>query len=340
MVNRKYLDLPRYREINPLSRYNIVLVGERVKPAATNGFWASETGAMLSVLDSLGLPHSDVMDRDNDGSSGINVYGNQDVKERLDQTQTPNIHRDAGKMYGFPECCVEKYVGPGSTTRYWRQLARQIARSGTYPIEIDFVEHVPCDIECKETLELGARIKDTLKEYDPAAAEVKRIFERNGNRRAAKERGTLTDKLVGGLFRGFRYLTSHRVPEDRIEVGEEFREPWEFFSCNYIGTGRLLTVLPTGHQSEYQGRVVVTTRGDGLPLIVAFDHKTPPDPETGRRTFSIDSSKNWTGLEVFPSGDKVKITTADGGLKIYESQDKALIGAIAAFKDSIGKYDV
>ncbi len=92
-----------------------------------------------------------------------------------------------------------------------------------------------------------------------------------------------------------------------------------------VGRGRRTKECLNGLRSDYEGRLVLTARGNGTPKVILFDHKYE-----GKRPFPTDSGESWTNFEASPGLDKITITRDDGARITYESSDRDFMQALAA----------
>ncbi len=194
-LNRKYLDMPGYGNLNPAFRYHVLLVAEGLKPMALNG--DTDRQDAVAVLDAIGLPYEEIPMPE---FTGFAVYGNEEIRGRYAELESRPYDWDVaienGKLLGYPECCVEEYFG--SVSPSWgnwlkeklgmpvfkfeaqaNRAARPVGNTGRFDEpdipELYYTQHIPCDIECAPTMELGRRNRDVLETYDPEAARAMRM---------------------------------------------------------------------------------------------------------------------------------------------------------------------
>ena len=77
-------------------------------------------------------------------------------------------HRLAGKLYGYPACCVERFAKETpdyikKNYRYYKFYNRLHEDDWRYP----FVFHMPCSSKCRRTIALNKRNSDIVKRHAP-----------------------------------------------------------------------------------------------------------------------------------------------------------------------------
>lgn len=185
-----------WKALDPLDRACILLVAEGVKPGAT--FGSEHRGGVERVLEELRLPYLppewDRYDytytaaRDD---KTLSDYLGKLLKINLNQRQA---HRAHGIFYGYPECCIDKYVssfleyGKGCQRKSnvpFNNLLKEYERlNGSYPEELDYriPVMVPCKVDCGDALKVLRKYRDVLLEYDSEAAEELKLFNKCGYR--------------------------------------------------------------------------------------------------------------------------------------------------------------
>jgi len=80
-----------------------------------------------------------------------------------------SLTRFEGRMYGYPECCIELHAesGPSSRARAYEELLES-GKDRSIPIEFWAVAHAPCSSTCDETLALGRKYFDAVAELSEA----------------------------------------------------------------------------------------------------------------------------------------------------------------------------
>ncbi|MBI4450487.1 DUF483 domain-containing protein [Candidatus Woesearchaeota archaeon] len=64
--------------------------------------------------------------------------------------------QEFGRLMGYPECCVDAFAGEESARKYQAELNERYHELGIAGIEhLVGIEHVPCSIDCHETIMLG-----------------------------------------------------------------------------------------------------------------------------------------------------------------------------------------
>jgi len=105
----------------------------------------------------------------------------------LDKLLNQDIHM--GQFLGYPECCIEPHYerskahmkgqGFGGAIMFWAKARQAILNeTGKFNSDLLYTLWVPCSLQCKPSLELGTKIKETLESCDQVAADNLRQFER------------------------------------------------------------------------------------------------------------------------------------------------------------------
>ncbi len=149
------------------------------------------------------------------------------LRER-DERKWTKLVRTEGKILGYPECCIEKFVrgklksDPPETRLIARCIDEglldkiySLLRNPTHPDEDLFIfftsNFYPCDLKCKKALRIGVTVRDSL------GGKLKRVYELKvilnsanvlmsayGTYRFVKLRGIRTEfgRLVEEFFEG------------------------------------------------------------------------------------------------------------------------------------------
>lgn len=188
------------KTLHPLSRVEIILVGEKLKPSAT--IHGDENTEL--ILKKLGMKY--VITKTHDGGfvADITYDGNihehnqnirdsdellfkeeQQQKEKTEQEMAEDYrnwqinapHEFIGNMYGYPKCCIEAYSNHMRTGIF---SVESVTRD-QIPEELYCISHTPCSLDCKVSLELGRKCMDTLERIDPEALRALIYFNKNGS---------------------------------------------------------------------------------------------------------------------------------------------------------------
>jgi hypothetical protein len=186
----------KWRELDPLDRACILLVAEGVKPGSTFGSkYRSDVESILEKLKLSYLPpewhrydYIYTIARDDKTLSDY-------IRKLLDKNlNVKQAHRAHGLFYGFPQCCIDKYVG--STLVFGKDYIRKRSvpfnkhlkgnkrLNMDYPDELNYIipGFTPCKADCSKAVELSRKYKEVLLEYDRDAAEELRLFNKRGYR--------------------------------------------------------------------------------------------------------------------------------------------------------------
>ncbi len=173
-----------WKSLSLIARAELIPVIEDVRP-----------GAFLTISKEfkLDLEHcleeSEVLFNIRDYNSGNSRYLVSRNKEMLDDvfaywnsvydSNTDCLkyeyHNLMGNFFGYPQCCIDYFVDacsrggmPGSE---WDGKAAVSYKKGNYNDIFNYVFHIPCRVNCKETRIVGENLKDVLEKYDFEAAE-------------------------------------------------------------------------------------------------------------------------------------------------------------------------
>jgi len=69
----------------------------------------------------------------------------------------------AGKIYGYPDCCIKKYLQHKINKNYYEHYKELHDMDKKFP----FISHTPCTLNCKETQKLNTKYKNAIKKISP-----------------------------------------------------------------------------------------------------------------------------------------------------------------------------
>ncbi|HBM45564.1 MAG: hypothetical protein UT05_C0010G0006 [Parcubacteria group bacterium GW2011_GWF2_38_76] len=123
---------------------------------------------ILSCLKELKLKFKEI-------GNSLYVFWEQSNFDKLE-----NGEIKIGEFLGYPNCCSEAFykrcekflknkspIGPAQI--FWIKQ-KMAAKEGKYNDDLDFWLHIPCELNCKETLAMVSKIRKVLEENDPEAA--------------------------------------------------------------------------------------------------------------------------------------------------------------------------
>lgn len=107
----------------------------------------------------------------------------QRYKKLLGKQQASRAHRLAGKLYGYPKCCTEKYIKETPQVikkkySYYEYYKRFHDNDRKFP----YLFHTPCTANCRASKALNKRYEAAVKKYAPEIYKKyrqKKVFERN-----------------------------------------------------------------------------------------------------------------------------------------------------------------
>ncbi|MDP2908869.1 MAG: DUF483 domain-containing protein [Nanoarchaeota archaeon] len=84
-------------------------------------------------------------------------------------------------MFGYPECCVNYFIenvvyNNIKAGAEWWEKASEALKKGIYNDLFNYTFHVPCKLDCQETLRMAKEIKRVLELNDYEAAKYLREF--------------------------------------------------------------------------------------------------------------------------------------------------------------------
>jgi len=102
-------------------------------------------------------------------------------KKLLGKQQERRAHRLAGRLYGYPKCCVDRYIKETpyfikKHYSYYEFYKRLHEDDWKFP----FVFHVPCSSKCRRTISLNIKYSNSVKKHAPKLWKEykrKRVFE-------------------------------------------------------------------------------------------------------------------------------------------------------------------
>ena len=182
-----------WKSLNEYRRAGLLLVIEGLK-SGTEMIVSKNQSGLLDILEETGLSYvvwSEFPNAPDDVSLLIarpnELNALRDKLSNLSRTDYYNNYEKAfGQFFGFPECCIEEFLGPRTkeeeqakengqfhlASKYGRELTEQIERDGDYPEVFDYLPggFIPCSLYCDETTQMLSEWKEALEKYDPGAA--------------------------------------------------------------------------------------------------------------------------------------------------------------------------
>lgn len=175
-------DIPEWKMLNPNMRADVIPVIENIRPGAKIELWRLKTRdeqeSFLNQKQYLEnwLQSSTLKYRDYQlkhyickSESLLDKFWEGEIKE--------------GEFLGYPLCCVTAFeegcqrflkgLGKGPMLEFG-ESARKAIQEGTYDSDLDYVLHVPCNVNCAESIEMAGKIKEALILRDKDAAEYLR----------------------------------------------------------------------------------------------------------------------------------------------------------------------
>ena len=173
-----------WKSLSLLTRAEIIPVIEDVRPGAfltvSKEFKPSlehcieESEMLYNVRDHRSGNSRYLVSRDKEMLDDIFSYWTS-VYDSSSECLDYDYHNMMGQFFGYPQCCIDYFVDGCSCGRMpgydWDCKAAESYKKGNYNPVFNYVFHVPCRVNCKESRILGEKIKDVLKKYDLAAAE-------------------------------------------------------------------------------------------------------------------------------------------------------------------------
>lgn len=183
MTSTNFYQSDKWRSIDPLTRAEILLVSEGVKPATRTSENADKYFGFMTCLNYLGINITNVKFKKNEfvltaykDIKAFNDYYNSIVKPDL---STFDIHRANGRFYGYPDCCIDSYVGLNTGMSVPNQhnletFDEQMPQREVLSYRVPSM--TPCEPICKNALDLLAKYRDVLVGCDIEAARALRSF--------------------------------------------------------------------------------------------------------------------------------------------------------------------
>lgn len=190
-----------WKKIDPLTRAEVLLVAEGLKPATTTGDLVSTYYPLLSCLKQLGLKHEEPIFRKGPYTKipeyVITVYKGDKTIEELNRRlldpslNTKQVWRAYGEAYGYQDCCITRYSNaeiqaPNKKSIehvvFDKELEDLKEAGKEYPDVLDYrvPSMTPCSVYCEKTLKLLGSWKEALEKHDPEAAEALKMFNKEG----------------------------------------------------------------------------------------------------------------------------------------------------------------
>jgi len=144
-------------------------------------FWGSLTEGKIIPMDlsggELNSSSEIIIARDSEGLKNfLTLYAT--AREQHKQTRRAMrmelFDRVLGMAFGYPECCTEKFARDrrGKRPREDYIFYESIVERGledAVPVELRAVAHVPCDVACELSIDLGREYLRVLSAFDPDA---------------------------------------------------------------------------------------------------------------------------------------------------------------------------
>lgn len=101
-----------------------------------------------------------------------------------------------GEFLGYPECCVKhfeksckeylEYQKTPPAIAYWQNAGKAL-QEGVYNEILDYILHIPCNISCKETINMAYNIKISLESNDTEVSNYLRRWNRSKIKKMIKD---------------------------------------------------------------------------------------------------------------------------------------------------------
>ena len=199
--NREVYSTPLWRSINPIDRAHILLVAEKIKPAAYCGFTdlegakeylAQELNVFIVQMrghrtyergdETLVFPHRI-----------FTICASQKIFQIYQKlSEVSNLDRAydvEGKLLGYPRCCRKEYIRPTYQEKFNQYILRLI-RGKLYTFKIECVQRylegkeiqkeflylmptqTPHSVDCSSSIGLLSKWKYAIDGFDPKAAKA------------------------------------------------------------------------------------------------------------------------------------------------------------------------
>lgn len=183
-----------WKELCPLTRADIILVAEGVKPATTTGDDIDTYFPMLKCLENLQLKYTELKFSKKD-EYVLTIYKDEKIIDNLNRKLLdPNLNikqvwRANGEAYGYEDCCITRYSNaeiqkPNEKSIdyvvFFKEMEDLKKENKNYPEALDYRISTPCSVNCEKTLKLLGTWKETLEKHDPEAAEALKSFNKDG----------------------------------------------------------------------------------------------------------------------------------------------------------------
>ena len=171
----------RHRRHYSIQNYNFLRLSALLKEY--EGFWSSLTNGKIIPLEisggELNSSFELIVARDFKGLKDFLV------QYAIARRQQKDFHdrramalelfdRVLGTAFGYPECCTERFSKDRKEKRpkedyiFYESIVNK-GLADTVPLELRAVGHVPCDVTCKPSIDLGREYLTALERFDPDA---------------------------------------------------------------------------------------------------------------------------------------------------------------------------
>lgn len=189
VMDKTYYDSNKWHELDGITRSEVLLVNEHLKPATITG---GVEGDLVSVLRDLGLLYVPVVLSTRDATPSYFVTRDSPRLSMYQQIRTENVlpfHRVLGDCLGYPLCCISEYArgpphrnsfDPFPLSRFHKELKGIVQSGEMYPTVFDArpPAFTPCSVRCNRSKEMLATYLRTLEEHDPHALDDLMAFNR------------------------------------------------------------------------------------------------------------------------------------------------------------------
>lgn len=168
----------RHRRHYSIQNYDFLRLSALLKEY--EGFWSSLTEGKIIPLEisggQLDASFEFILARDFKGLKDFLAQYAIARKQRKDfRDQRPMamelFDRVLGTAFGYPECCTERFSKdrrekpPKEDYIFYESIVRRNLERAV-PVELRAVGHVPCDVTCKPSMDLGREYLAALREFD------------------------------------------------------------------------------------------------------------------------------------------------------------------------------
>ncbi|MDP2668369.1 MAG: hypothetical protein Q8P07_00850 [bacterium] len=193
-VNIKFAEIyksPEWKDLNPVSRAELLLVAEGVRPGTFSGDFQSfkkfaEMMGLEAVLNSDPLDINPVYKI---AAPEMIKKHFQEVLSLPENASPYEFWRINGKFLGYPECDIEEYMNPVKNmeerkkmpediSNFDFEIKKMIKKGEKYPEEFDYAApaYTPCGARCENAIKMLKTWKETLEAADPEAAKALKMF--------------------------------------------------------------------------------------------------------------------------------------------------------------------